>query len=520
MKVIKKLKLKNFKRFEDFEVDFTPNINLIIGDNEAGKSTILTALELVISGSAARVESIGLENIFSMSVIKNFLSSSKEIDKLPTIHVEIYLEEQNYPNLYGNYNLDKKDSDGLQLICEPNESLLGEISSILSQSGDNFPFELYDINFSTFAGIAFSGYSKYFRYIAIDSTQINNEYATRRYISNLYESLLSPVDRSILANEYRQQKISFKDNSLHRVNNNLSDYEFSIRSNPRSNLDTDLTIVEGDIPIEHKGKGKQCFVKTEFALSQPQGKSVNTILLEEPENHLSHISMKKLINRISASSVDQIFIATHSSLVSTRLDLRKSILLNSNSRYPVTLKDIPEDTAKFFMKAPNNNILEFILSKKVILVEGDAEFILLEAFYKKCSQSTPDVDDVHILSVGGTSFKRYLDLAEKLGIKTAVIRDNDGDYNKHCLQRYRDYLSSDIEVFYDSDNKNETFEICLYNINKKLCDQIFSSPKRTLPILDYMLKNKADSAFKLLDERADEINIPVYIEKAIQWIRG
>ena len=107
--------------------------------------------------------------------------------------------------------------------------------------------------------------------------------------------------------------------------------------------------------------------------------------------------MKKLINRISASSVDQIFIATHSSLVSTRLDLRKSILLNSNSRYPVTLKDIPEDTAKFFMKAPNNNILEFILSKKVILVEGDAEFILLEAFYKKCSQSTPDVDDVHIV---------------------------------------------------------------------------------------------------------------------------
>lgn len=88
MKVIKKLKLKNFKRFEDFEVDFTPNINLIIGDNEAGKSTILTALELVISGSAARVESIGLENIFSMSVIKNFLSSSKEIDKLPRVCIE------------------------------------------------------------------------------------------------------------------------------------------------------------------------------------------------------------------------------------------------------------------------------------------------------------------------------------------------------------------------------------------------------------------------------------------------
>lgn len=34
------------------------------------------------------------------------------------------------------------------------------------------------------------------------------------------------------------------------------------------------------------------------------------------------------------------------------------------------------------MKAPDNNILEYVLSKKVILVEGDAEFILMEALYK------------------------------------------------------------------------------------------------------------------------------------------
>lgn len=147
-------------------------------------------------------------------------------------------------------------------------------------------------------------------------------------------------------------------------------------------------------------------------------------MLEEPENHLSHVNMKKLIQRIKKSENKQLFVATHSNLISTRLDLRKSILLNSNSNEPVLLNDLKEDTAKFFMKAPDNNILEFIMSDKVILVEGDAEYILMQCFYEKVTNEKPEDSNIHILSVGGTSFKRYLDIAKLLQIKTCVIRDN------------------------------------------------------------------------------------------------
>ncbi|WP_417760564.1 AAA family ATPase, partial [Shewanella sp.] len=35
--------------------------NIVVGDNEAGKSTILTAIELVLSGSRSKVESLGVE---------------------------------------------------------------------------------------------------------------------------------------------------------------------------------------------------------------------------------------------------------------------------------------------------------------------------------------------------------------------------------------------------------------------------------------------------------------------------
>lgn len=43
---ISKIKIKNFKCFNEIEVEFDPNFNLIIGQNNSGKSTIFDALRL------------------------------------------------------------------------------------------------------------------------------------------------------------------------------------------------------------------------------------------------------------------------------------------------------------------------------------------------------------------------------------------------------------------------------------------------------------------------------------------
>lgn len=194
-------------------------------------------------------------------------------------------------------------------------------------------------------------------------------------------------------------------------------------------------------------------------------------------------------------------------------------MLNSNSTTPVLLKDIDEGTAKFFMKAPDNNILEFILSKRVILVEGDAEFILMQAFYKNETTENFEDSDIHVISVGGTSFKRYLNLAKHLEIRTAVIRDNDGDFQKKCVDDFSDYTEPFIKVFSDTDNNVSTFEIAVFNDNSAACNELFSAGRKTLSVQDYMLSNKADCAFELLDKKADTLTTPQYIKDAITWIR-
>jgi len=523
MPIIRSLVLHNFKRFYTRELDLDDQLNVLVGDNESGKSSILLALDLALSASRSRIESIGLEALLNRTVIKDFLSGEKKYALLPTLLIEVYLSEGTNPDINGKNNSKGVECDGLRMECKPADDFSKEIAEILADDQPSFPFEYYEISFSTFSGTAYSGFKKHVRHLLIDSSRIDTDYATREYTRSVYEVNSEPRNRNKLEYLYRRSKSSFGAEHLKELNKNLEGCQFSLRTDTHSNLENDLAITEDNIAIEAKGKGRQCFIKTEFALSKSTTKKgIDMLLLEEPENHLSHSNMKRLVDRIADSKQSQLIIATHSSLISSRLDLRKTILLSTApSATHTSLKQLPEGTARFFMKAPDNNILEFVLSQKVILVEGDAEFILLDALYRKhAGGSNMERDRVHVISVGGTSFKRYLDLAKVLTIKTAVIRDNDGDYQKNCVENYADYTAARIRVFADENPKRGTFEICLYQDNNAACEKAFSEGRRSLSVQDYMLNNKADAAFKLLEEHAADLVAPPYIREAIEWIRG
>ncbi len=386
MKYIKKVKLENFKRFRSLNLSLYEDLNVIVGENESGKSTILSAIHYVLGGNRNKIESIGFDKLINAQAIKEFLASDKKYEDLPRLSVELYLNEQNNIDLNGKNNTDDIECDGLRMECIPNDELGQEIKEILEQEDSNFPFEYYTVKFNTFQGDGFSGYKKYIRHILVDNTLVSNEYAAREYITDMYGTYVVGAEKYKHQNEYRKVKENIKNNILHDLNARIEDYSFALKHDSKANLMTDLTLTQGDIGIENKGRGTQCFIKTEFVLKKADGGRSNGIdvaLIEEPENHLSHINMKKLIRKIAASDDKQLVVATHSNLVSARLDLRKTILLHGSSDAPASMKDLTEETAEFFMKAPDHRVLDFVLSKKAILVEGDAEFILMEEFFKK-----------------------------------------------------------------------------------------------------------------------------------------
>jgi hypothetical protein len=77
---------------------------------------------------------------------------------------------------------------------------------------------------------------------------------------------------------------------------------------------------------------------------------------------------------------------------------------------------------------------------------------------------------------------------------------------------------SNIKVFSETDNNISTFEISVYTTNQTICDDLFAGGRKTLSVQEYMLKNKAEVAFQLLDKKASDLTVPQYIKEAIEWI--
>ena len=400
MKQLTKIILHNFKRFKDLEIDLNPTLNIFIGDNESGKSTILQAIDLVARGSHTKIEEIGLERIFNVSVIREFMESDKKLENLPFLEIDLFFNEQNDEYLNGNNNVKGIPADGIKLVCVPNHNDYGQQIKNVIQNEHTFPFEYYSISFSTFAGNSFNGYSKQLKSIFIDNSQTGSQYSINEYIRTLYNSRFTTEQRVEIKQKYHSHKDKFQTDVLSEFNDENDNYSFALKNTPQSNIETDITILHKDVPIENKGTGMQCFIKTELSLQKVQD-DIDVVLIEEPESHLSYLNMLKLIDSIESAQNRQLFIATHSDLIATRLDLRNCFLINSNSHCVSSLKDIEEDTAKFFMKAPDNNLLQFVLSNKVILVEGDAEFILMEAMFKNVCHSTLKESGIGVISVDG-----------------------------------------------------------------------------------------------------------------------
>lgn len=103
-----------------------------------------------------------------------------------------------------------------------------------------------------------------------------------------------------------------------------------------------------------EAKGHQSIIKTKSALNRKQkaSKVLHLLMLEEPENHLSHSSLSELIATLQTESSRQMIIATHSSLIASRLDLRNIIMLSARSPAPASLSDLESSTVEVFYQGP------------------------------------------------------------------------------------------------------------------------------------------------------------------------
>jgi len=269
-------------------------------------------------------------------------------------------------------------------------------------------------------------------------------------------------------------------------------------------------------------------IKTKLALGHKKAKEANILLLEEPENHLSYSKLNQLISDIKNDSGErQVLVSTHSSFVANKLGLDHLILLND--RKTVRLNQLSVDTHKFFEKLSGYDTLRLILCKKVILVEGDSdELIVQKAYLTNNDGKLPIEKSVDVISVG-TSFLRFLEIAERIGTKVAVVTDNDG--NVEALKRkYENYIGNNIKpnikICFDSTIDNGVLQEFNYNTlepkflkanNLEKLNTVFGTAYQSNDDLHrYMKSNKTECALKVF-ETEEILEYPQYILDAINF---
>lgn len=538
MIAIEKILIRNYKCFEgEFVLPLNAGINVIVGNNEAGKSTILEAVHLALTGimNGRYLRNELSQYVFNKQIEKSYLESMKTDSPIspPSILIEIYFSGDDLPELEGDGNSAKQKSCGVKYSIEFDPEYQKLYEALDFNELSTIPMEYYKICWTSFAREAITARSIPVKSVLIDSSSTRYQNGSDVYISKIIRDDLEEKEIVAISQAYRKMKESFMaDEAVKAINEKISgkadistkEVQISVDLSTRNSWETTLMTYLEEIPFHQIGKGEQCVIKTNIALAHKKTRESNLILLEEPENHLSHTKMNQLIRSINDKSKDkQILVTTHSSFIANKLMLKHLILL-SDDRKTMSLTDLDSDTYEFFSKLPGYNTLRMLLCTRTVLVEGSSdELIFQRAYQDRHDGALPLENGIDVISVG-LAFKRFLEIATRIGKPVAVLTDNDGDYAGKIVEKYQPYRSfSCISIFADDREEFSTLEYQLVDANRtdlaRLCEVLRISKKvygTYESLTKYMLNQKTESALRIF-ESPQRINYPQYIIDAVQW---
>lgn len=346
---IRKLLIKNYKSIENTVINLNEDINVFVGENDSGKSTILEALSIVTTG---KVNVYAFErqikaNIFNCKEREQYIESLKTVSKPmepPRIIIEAYLDldDKKYT---GTNNELREDCSGIRMELSLNQEYADAYKQML-KAGEvyDIPVELYSVSFRYFKGDTVAFRFAPVKASVIDTTRKDYSYVMDHFVTDNITTYLTSQEQTDLSTAYRKSRHSFRENGAvkqlnesvrENVQMNNKGITIDLREDGVDEWKRQMSVVVEDIPFENVGFGTQNFIKIELAIKNSK-EQVNVVLMEEPENNLSFTNMVKLIKNVIESEGKQVFISTHSSYVANKLDLGKIYLMNSGEIFPMS----------------------------------------------------------------------------------------------------------------------------------------------------------------------------------------
>lgn len=192
-------------------------------------------------------------------------------------------------------------------------------------------------------------------------------------------------------------------------------------------------------------------IAAEMLLFNNQKKGLKLALVEELEAHLHPQYQLRLIDYISSQQNNEQFIlSTHSITLASKIRLENMIVLKDKEAFPMSADYTMMNPADYrflerFLDATKANLF---FAKGLIMVEGDAENLLIPAIAELMDRHLHK-HGVSIVNVGSTAYKRYVSIFKRKDEKTfdmpiAIISDLD----VRALEYYDDNSKERKTPFY------------------------------------------------------------------------
>ena len=445
---IKRIAVRNFRNFEDIEIEDLPEATVIVGENGTGKSNLLHALRLVLDPSLAdTARYLAAEDFWDGLPNGPFVGDAVEVD----VDLTGFDDDTDAKAVLGTFAISKKP-------------FVARLSYSFGPIGAD---ENGDVSAANYRPSLYGGGDRartigrdVLRFVSIRVLPALRDaegelHTARNPLRRLLERLdvegdeLEPIAQAIdSANAGLLEIESVKDlsDALAKRIGRLVGQVFAIETSlglastrPDQLLRAVRLFVDGErkrtVGQASLGAANVLYLSLlleEIEMREASQETVSTILaVEEPEAHL-HPHLQRVLFRQLVRSGRPILVTTHSPHLASVVPLRSLVLLQDIGGSTVVaqvpqglLSDEEERDLERYLDVTR---AELLFAKAVVLVEGIAELYLVPA---AASVAGVDLDEhgISVCSVHGTDFVPYAKLLgeEALDLDFVVITDGDVD---------------------------------------------------------------------------------------------
>jgi putative ATP-dependent endonuclease of OLD family len=491
------IKLWNFRKFgstsssidlksPNLDLNFTNGLNVLIGENDSGKTAIIDAIKLVLKSHSYEWIRVSDEDFFNDSLrfrielkfddfsekeasyFTEWLTHTGEGEDTKVYLRLIYDVQRNKERILPSDVKAGADEIGSSIDAEAREQLKVTYLKPLRDAESELISKKYSRLSQIFKGHeAFKGKDNNHHLMNI-SGQFNKSielYFEGKKIDpndpTTYQALPDTDGKKLKGkiDEYIEAFCSGKQSKLVVAEGNLR----SILEKLELSLKNEINLGLGTL--------NRLFMAAELLhLNKNNWDGIRLGLIEELEAHLHPQSQMQVIERLQKEKNIQLILTTHSPNLASKVKLENLIICNESTTFPLgeTYTKLESSDYIFLERFLDVTKANLFFAKGIIMVEGWSEEILIPALARKMKKDgilAKDLTDagVSIVNVGSLAFLRYSRIflrknEPEINVPVAIITDIDIPEYEYDTPN-KEYKHRDpIEIKSEADTKTNKLQ--------------------------------------------------------------